>query len=159
MKCVAWAWVLCSLMVPAQTLAQRDPTQPPVSVAGGDAAGEGMSAGAALVNGNAANVVVRDGKPFLVVGSRLVAPGQMVESYRLERITETEIWLRDDSGLTKVARFAGVQRQPSAARCAAPAKKPAPAKAASIKKSAKKPQPARRAGAPSPSPQNNAHDC
>jgi hypothetical protein len=157
MKCAAWALALCSLTVPAQTLAQRDPTLPPASVAG-DATGEGgVSAGAALVNGGAANVVVRDGKPFLVVGSRLVAPGQKVESYRLERITETEIWLRDASGLTKVARFAGVQRQPSVARCAAPAKKPASAKAASPQQPAKKPTPARRVGPHSP--QNNAHDC
>lgn len=158
MKCAAWAIALwgLALAVPAQTLPQRDPTLPPASVAGaavGDDAAS--SAGALLLNGSGANVVVRDGKPFLVVGSRLVAPGQTVETYRLERITETEIWLRDASGLTKVARFAGVQRQPSATQCAtAPAKKAAPAK-----KPAKQLAPRPRASAHPSSPHNDAHDC
>ena len=154
MKSAAWIFVLCSLAVSAQTLSQRDPTQPPASVLG-DAAGESaLSPVALLLNGNGANVVVRDGKPFLVVGSRLVATGQTVETYRLERITETEIWLRDASGVTKVARFAGVQRRTSTAQCAA-----SPAKVLPAKKSAKKTPPPRRAGVHPPSPKNNAHDC
>lgn len=158
MKYAAWAIALwgLALALPAQTLPQRDPTLPPASMVG-TAAGDDAapSAGALLLNGSGANVVVRDGKPFLVVGSRLVAPGQTVESYRLERITETEIWLRDASGLTKVARFAGVQRQPSAAQCAVPPAK----KVASAKKPPKKLTPGPRPSAHPPSPHNNAHDC
>lgn len=156
MKIAGWVSVLCGLTLAAQaqTLPQRDPTLPPATVVG-EAAGEVVSsAGALLLNGNGANVVVRDGKPFLVVGSRLVAPGQAVESYRLERITETEIWLRDANGLTKVARFVGVQRQPAAAQCAKVS-----AKTVSSKKNAKKLTPGQRSSARPPSTQNNAHDC
>jgi hypothetical protein len=157
-----------ALVAQAQTspLPQRDPTLPPASV-GADLAGDGSTPAVALpLRVNGSNVVVREGKPFLVVGSRLVAPGQTVESYRLERITETEIWLRDASGITKVARFAGVQRQAASTQCVA---KP-PVTPPSAKKPAKKALPAKRAtahpppsktgaAAPRPIRENNAHDC
>ncbi len=153
-KYAAWVFALCGLAVQAQMLPQRDPTQPPASMPGDAANDAVLSPVALLLNGNGANVVVRDGKPFWVVGSRLVAPGQTVETYRLERITETEIWLRDASGLTKAARFAGVQRRISPAQCAT-----SPTTAPSSKKSTKKTPPPRRAGVHTPSPPTNAHDC
>ena len=56
------------------------------------------------------SVIVRDGKAGLVVGTRVVQPGQKVGRFTLERVTETEIWLRDGVVLNKVARFGGIQR-------------------------------------------------
>jgi hypothetical protein len=56
------------------------------------------------------SVIVRDGKSWLVVGTRLVAPGQKTGAWVLERITETEVWLRDGKQLRKLPRFAGIQR-------------------------------------------------
>lgn len=170
MKTAWWASAICgvTLAVHAQTLPlpQRDPTLPPASV-GAAASGDAAAGGGLPLQLNGSNVVVRDGKPFLVVGSRLVAPGQTVESYRLERITETEIWLRDANGLTKVPRFAGIQRQ-----LAKPAQCPATSTVApaSRKKPARKPAPGPRskahphssktgAGAPRPIRENEAHDC
>lgn len=95
---------LLSLGVPAQAL--RDPTQPPPEMG----AGPGAAASAGPLGSDGMAVIVRDGKPFLVVGSRLYAPGQKVGSARIERITETEVWLREGKALRKVPRFAGIQR-------------------------------------------------
>jgi hypothetical protein len=58
-------------------------------------------------------VLIRDGKPYLVEGTRLYAVGQKIGGYRIERISETEVWLRGSDGLRKVPRFNGIQRKPS----------------------------------------------
>lgn len=97
------ALLLC-LPLAAQEL--RDPTLAPPeagSVAGG-------TAPASPLGGEGMTVVVRNGKPFLAVGTRLYAPGQKVGQLRIERITETEVWLREGGELRKVPRFAGIQR-------------------------------------------------
>jgi hypothetical protein len=97
------AFAMTSALVIAQDL--RDPTVAPVAATGVASPGvaspwgsEGMS------------VIQRDGTSWLVVGTRLVAPGQKVGSWVLERITETEVWMRDGKTLRKVPRFSGIQR-------------------------------------------------
>jgi hypothetical protein len=45
------------------------------------------------------------------VGSRLYAQGQKMEQTRIERITETELWLREGSELKKLPQFPGVERR------------------------------------------------
>lgn len=160
--CAALALSTQAQTLPPQPL--RDPTLAPAGIGPGGV-GEGLVPGTELpLQLNGANVVVRNGKPMLVVGSRLVAPGQTVESYRLERITETEIWLRDASGITKVPRFAGVQRRSTVSQCPA-------AKAAAVpKKSLKKqtpppvhngapPSPKTGTAVPRPTRENDLHDC
>ena len=83
---------------------QRDPTlAPSVPVAGG--AGDQAAAPAPMA------VIVRDGRPYVVAGTRLVAQGQMLGGARVERISETEIWLREGKALRKIPRFAGIQRK------------------------------------------------
>jgi hypothetical protein len=159
-----WTWVLCTLalVVQAQTTVQpmRDPTLPPVGAEGGT-----TDEGPLTARLSSSNVVVREGKPYLVVGSRLVAPGQTVESFQLERITETEIWLRDASGITKVQRFAGVQRQVQPEQCSTrPAvpvkKKSAKKRSPNPRKVAPPPTPKTGAGvAPRPTRENDPHDC
>ncbi len=91
---------------------QRDPTLPPGATA---SAGAGADASSSPLGASGANVIVRDGKPYLVVGTRLVAVGQRVGSAKLERITETEIWLRDGGSLQKLPRFAGIRRSATVA--------------------------------------------
>jgi hypothetical protein len=106
----------------AQAQALRDPTQPPpvatpgpdgVPVADGPLGEEGMA------------VVVRGGKPMLVQGTRLYGVGQMLGKFRIERISETEVWLRQGSELRKIPRFAGIQRREAqaVADCAVAPKK------------------------------------
>ena len=59
----------------------------------------------------AMTVIVRNGHPYLVVGTRLYAQGQKLGQARIERISETEVWLREGGVLRKVPRFSGIQRR------------------------------------------------
>lgn len=122
MKSLQWLFsavlALCAMTTQAQ---ERDPTVAPPEVAPGSTVLPG--APGAVMQGS--NVIVRNGQPHLVVGTRLVAIGQKVGEARLERITETEIWLREGKQLRKLPRFAGIQRSPARANEACKAK-PAP---------------------------------
>jgi len=57
------------------------------------------------------SVLLRDGVPYLVLGTRLYAVGQHIGRLTIERVTETEVWLREDGILRKVPVFAGVDRR------------------------------------------------
>jgi hypothetical protein len=87
--------------VPAQVL--RDPT-----IAPGEADAPTGSSPAGL---DGMSVVVRDGRPFLVVGTRLYAPGDRFGAMRVERISETEVVLHDGNGRVRVPRFTGIERR------------------------------------------------
>lgn len=105
--CLALA-VLAVGVVQAQDL--RDPTQPPAQ------ASQPIVAGAsdAPWGDDGIAVVVRDGKPFLVSGTRLYGVGQSIGTYRIMRISETEVWLRNGKTVRKLPRFSGIERKPSA---------------------------------------------
>jgi hypothetical protein len=105
---VTLAAVLLSMLVPlafapAWAQALRDPTVAPTQAEVG-------GAGQAPESAPGYAVIIQDGKPHLVVGTRLVPVGQKVGNARLERITETEIWFREGGQLRKEARFAGISR-------------------------------------------------
>ena len=90
----------------AQSL--RDPTVPPA------AAGLSSPDRAAILSGiepGAMTIIVRGGRPYLAVGTRLYAQGQNLGQARIERIGETEIWLREGGVLRKVQQFSGIQRR------------------------------------------------
>lgn len=142
---VALAAVLSVMLLPFasaqdQTPIQRDPTVAPTEVEAGGGQAPAAAPGYA--------VIVQDGKPHLVVGTRLVPVGQKVGNARLERITETEIWFREGGQLRKEARFAGISR--TVARppvvCAAVRAKPKTKQA----QTAKKPQSPRAATTAAP---------
>jgi len=103
---IVLAMILLSAVTSGMAQTLRDPTLAPPEAGGsvGDPAlksplgDEGMA------------VVMREGKPYLVVGARLYAPGQKVGQLRIDRITETEVWVRDGGELRKVPRFAGIRR-------------------------------------------------
>lgn len=100
---LGWLLAMPLGLVNAQSL--RDPTLPPAA-AGLAATGPGASDEQAVMG-----VIVRDGRPYLVVGTRLYAQGQKLGQARIERISETEVWLREDGVLRKVPQFAGIQRR------------------------------------------------
>jgi len=93
----------------AQELA-RDPTRMPGVATATGAESDGVRRNLPLAPGEFA-VLVRSGVPYLVVGARLYAVGQSVGGLRVERLSETEVWLRDAAGLHKLLVFAGVQRR------------------------------------------------
>ena len=106
---LALATLLLGLPLAAQQ--DRDPTVAPSESSSTSASGasvpkavEGMS------------VLVRDGQSFLVVGTRLYGLGDTVGNLRVQRITETEVWLHDGNALIKVPRFTGIERRAIAAK-------------------------------------------
>jgi hypothetical protein len=101
---IFWALMLLTAVhLHAQDL--RDPTLPPP-----DAGVAPGAAAASPLGDEGMAVIVREGKSFVIVGTRLYAPGQKVGQLRVERITETEVWLRDGRELRKVPRFTDIQR-------------------------------------------------
>lgn len=90
----------------AQSL--RDPTVPPVQAGLGS---PGPDAKSLSAEPGAMTVIVRNGRPHLVVGTRLYAEGQKLGRVRIERITETEVWLLDGGVFRKVPQFPGIQRR------------------------------------------------
>lgn len=107
--------VLLGLAAPLLAQSLRDPTLPPAAVT---PSAPGDFPAAMSVQSGAVAVLVRYGTPYLVVGSRLYAKGQQVGQARIERITETEVWLREAGSLRKVQVFSGIERhvsQPPAA--------------------------------------------
>ena len=100
---------VCAGVLPAAAQSLRDPTLPPwVTGSGGGGGGD-----AAPVRGlqGPLSVLVVDGQPYLVVGTRLYAQGQQLGAARIERITETEVWLREGHNLRKISNFVGIQRR------------------------------------------------
>jgi hypothetical protein len=98
---------LIFLLEGARGQALRDPTRPP-SEAGLTSAEPGAKA--LRVEPSAMTIIVREGRPFLAVGTRLYAKGEKLGQARIERIAETEVWLREGGVLRKVSIFSGVQR-------------------------------------------------
>lgn len=96
------ACALLSCVLPLAAQEGRDPTIAP---------GEAAAVGPSPVGEEGMTVLVRDGKSYLVVGTRLYAVGDKVGMMRVDRITESEVWLHDGRAQIKVPRFAGIERK------------------------------------------------
>lgn len=108
--CLAVMAVAWMTGVSAQPL--RDPTVAPAAA--------GMSGDAAprpetTLKTGSISVLARDGVHYLMLGTRLYGVGQHIGQARLERITETEVWLREAGQLQKIQVFSGVQRRAATA--------------------------------------------
>lgn len=108
--------VMCVVLMSAasalQAQAVRDPTVPPAAAGlGGAGAATGERAGALVLDSGSMAVLVRDGVYYLVLGTRLYRKGQTIDQTRIERITETEVWLRENGIVRKVAVFDGIERR------------------------------------------------
>lgn len=107
-----WGWLMAiSLLfslghVDAQSL--RDPTKAPAEAGFVDTATGPESPG---IEPGSMTVIVRSGRFYLAVGTRLYAQGQRLGQARIERISETEVWLREGGVLRKVSQFPGIQRR------------------------------------------------
>ncbi len=90
----------------------RDPTLPPPALNVDPV--EAKTKSALPITSESLSVMVRDGKPMLVVGTRLYQQGQQIGLFKIERISETEVWLRNGKEVHKIARFAGIERRAAA---------------------------------------------
>jgi hypothetical protein len=93
-------------LVAGQSL--RDPTLPPQETARPESASPGTSLG---IEFDGMTTIVRNGRPHLVIGSQFYTQGDKIGEARIERITETEIWLREGDVLRKISKFPGIQRR------------------------------------------------
>lgn len=111
--------LLCAGSGMAQAQTMRDPTVAPdassspgnASSAGGGLGGQGS---------NSFTIIVRNGKPSLVVGTRLYVQGQKLGGETIDRITETEVWLRTGRVVRKVPQFPGIERHATSAQPCSP---------------------------------------
>ncbi len=108
---IAMANAACAQALRDPTLAPSDAS--PVSAEAGGKSGRAES--------TAMSVLVRDGRPYLVLGTRLYAQGQMLGQARIEKIGETEVLLREAGVLRKLALFHGIERREAALDPAKPA--------------------------------------
>lgn len=114
MRFIQWACVLCWVSaVAAQDL--RDPTVPPLA-AGLTPPSAATDPGDADIR--TVSVVIREGVPRLVVGTRLYAQGQKFGNTQIERITDSEVWLLENGSVRKVPIFSGVERRATVAATA-----------------------------------------
>ena len=107
--CMAMAMLLCG-----SALAQRDPTRAPEIDATARMSGAPKSKAAPDLGDLGLTLLVREGTPYLASGTRLYAVGQTVGAYKIERIAESEIWLRNGKELHKIPRFNGIERRAAA---------------------------------------------
>ena len=101
----------------ARAQSVRDSTLPPFAASSSAAAGQAAHAPPTVAP---VVVIVRDGHPYLVVGTRLYAQGQMLGDARIERITETAVWLREGKTLRMRPVFAGIERRVAGTAAPAP---------------------------------------
>ena len=87
--------------------ALRDPTQPPAVFA--------PTAGALRSLADTfkpEHLVMVGGVRYVVWNSRRYAVGATIQGARIERISETEVWLRGSDGLRKIPVFSGIEKRP-----------------------------------------------
>ena len=113
--------LVAALQVNAQGM--RDPTVPPAVVG---LSGAQMEVRVPDLGIDTFGVIVREGQPYLVQGSRLYGQGQKVGQTLVERITETAVWLREDGVLRKQPLFPGIQLRVLPPNALLPADSPSP---------------------------------
>ena len=85
---------------------RRDPTQPPPSYAAQPAAHPKEP----LPAFKPEHLVMYDGKRYVMWRGRRHAVGDEIEGARIERIDETEVWVRTERGVRKLPLFAGIRK-------------------------------------------------
>ena len=110
LKCLTVCAFLFAVTISgAQSL--RDPTIPPVVQS---AVKTPAVVSALSIGKGSPSIIVRGGRPYVVLESNLYAEGQHYGSVFIERIGETEVWFREHNVLYKIPRFSGIQKNISA---------------------------------------------
>jgi hypothetical protein len=102
---------LVALQVQAASETRRDPTQPPPGYGPQKAA----TARDPLEAVRPEHIVVANGQRYLMWQGRRFGLGDTLQGAKIERIDETEVWLRNDAGLRKLALYPRIEKRPSAA--------------------------------------------
>jgi hypothetical protein len=101
----------------AQATPLRDPTQPPAAYGA-----QPVPERDAIGGFRPQHLVTVDGQRYLVWQGRRYRVGDSVQGARIERIDDTEVWVRTHEGVRKLPLFAGIEKRPP--RSGAPATMP-----------------------------------
>ncbi len=121
------AWGFAVLLVTGTAAAQstgapsplRDPTRPPAAYSAALNPSPAVSAAQVF---QPRQVMAVDGERYLIWNSRRYKVGDTIEGAKLERIGDSEIWLRGAEGLRKLSLYAGVEKStPGGTSATAPA--------------------------------------
>lgn len=105
------AWLLLVLAAASARAIDRDPTQWPAGMLPPTAAS--AASGADPEAPQARQVLIRDGRAYLVIQGRRYAVGEMIDGVRLHRVDETAIWWNDGGQIRREPLYGGVEkRQP-----------------------------------------------
>jgi hypothetical protein len=104
-------WIVLGMLafaahdVAAQAV-RRDPTQPPAQYVARPA-----PVASPAESFHPESVIAVDGRKYILWHGRRYAAGDTVQGARIERIEETEVWVRTADGLRKLPLFAGVEKK------------------------------------------------
>lgn len=102
------ATALCAaVLAHGQAAGLRDPTQPPP----GHAASPGVQRPDPLAGLRLQHLVVIDGERYVVWQGRRHRVGDRLLGLPIERIEETQVWLRGAGGLRKLPLYTGIERR------------------------------------------------
>ena len=110
--------LLALLLLPWAAVAQggpRDPMQPPAVLHPPAAASPDAAAAPTLPE--SAQILIVDGRPYALIGSRRYAQGERLgsgpQALIVERVNEHGVWLRSREGLHALPLLNGVSKKPS----------------------------------------------
>lgn len=86
----------------------RDPMVPPLAIARPAAANAGSAEIAAEPPPPPQQLLTVDGRRYVVDGRRRLGVGEALGSARIERITDSAVWVRDGSTVTRLPFYGGV---------------------------------------------------
>ncbi len=117
-RLVACLGLFAPLLQPLPAAAQslpRDPMQPPAVLQPPAQASADVAAGPVLPD--SAQVLIVDGRPYALIGSRRYAQGERLgsgpQALVVERVNEHGVWLRSRDGLHALPMLSGVSKKPS----------------------------------------------
>lgn len=109
-------FLLLATLGTAQAQELRDPTSWPVGVqapTSNRASGTGPEAEAS--GPKIQQIVIADGRPYVIYGGRRYGVGAQFGDAKIMRIEDQAVWLRDASGTRRESLYPGIEKRASAA--------------------------------------------
>jgi len=112
-KLMLGSFMVLSLLVVSSLVSahsQRDPTLPPAPTKATIASSESLKPSISIEPG-AITIIVRNGRPHLLIDNLFYAQGDFIGSVKIELITEKEIWVSEQGIRHKVPLFQNIHQR------------------------------------------------
>jgi len=113
MPCLAWALAIATTALPAAAHSAptlRDPMVPPLAIAR-PAAATGSLEDAPQPTPTPQQLLTINGQRYVVDGRRRLGVGDALGSTRIERITDSAVWVRDGNTVTRLPFYGSVTKR------------------------------------------------